>query len=266
MPLRAFLFQDRIGYCQQFSGAMALMLRMVGIPARVATGFAPGTPLADDKGFEVTDLEAHSWVEVYFDGIGWLPFDPTPPTNPASLEIRGGASFGIDVGDLGGAAAEKARERARAKASAGGPGSGVGGGGGPLSPPLGFAAALSAALLLVPPLRSLRHRRLPPATAADLEASELRRLLRRTGWARGSATMLTVEGRLWHAHHGAAAAYVRRFRERIYSAADAPRPTLAERRRMRRDLAAGAGFASRLRLLALVPPGAPRRRRSREPE
>jgi transglutaminase-like putative cysteine protease len=262
LPLRAFLFQDRIGYCQQFSGAMALMLRMVGIPARVATGFAPGTPLADGKGFEVTDLEAHSWVEVYFDGIGWLPFDPTPPTNPASLEIRGGASFGIDAGDLGGAAAEKARERARAKASAGGPDARAGGGGGPLSPPLGIAAALSASLFLVPPIRSLRHRRLPPADAADLETTELRRLLQRTGWAQGSATMLAVEGRLWHAHHGAAAAYVRRYRERIYSTAGAPRPTLAERRRMRRDLSAGAGLVSRLRLLALVPPGAPRRRRS----
>ncbi|MCB0874915.1 MAG: hypothetical protein KDB46_01855 [Solirubrobacterales bacterium] len=264
LPLRAFLFRDRIGYCQHFSGAMALMLRMVGIPARVATGFAPGTPLADGKGFEVTDLEAHSWVEVYFDGVGWLPFDPTPPTTPASLEVRGGASFGLGAGDLGGAAVEKARERARAKASAGGLDPGGGGEGGSSLPPLGIAAALSAALLVVPPIRTLRHRRLPPADAAGLEAAELRRLLRRTGWAQGSATMLAVEGRLWHAHHGAAAAYVRRFRERIYDTTDVPPPTLAERRRMRRDLSAGAGFISRLRLLALVPPGAPRRRRRGE--
>jgi hypothetical protein len=263
LPLPAFLFHDRTGYCQQFSGAMALMLRMVGIPARVATGFAPGTPLADGKGFEVTDLEAHSWVEVYFDGIGWLPFDPTPPTTPASLEIRGGASFGLGAADLGGAAAEKARERGSAKASAGGANAGGGEDGGSSVPPLGIAAAISAALLVVPPIRSLRHRRMRPADAADLEAAELRRLLQRTGWARGSATMLMVEGRLWHAHHGAAAAYVRRFRERIYSSADAPRPSLGERRRMRRDLASGSGLRSRLLILALVPPGAPRRQRSR---
>ena len=63
-PLRAFLFRDRIGYCQQFSGAMALMLRMVGIPARVASGFSPGTP--ESGTYLVTDFDAHSWDEVYF--------------------------------------------------------------------------------------------------------------------------------------------------------------------------------------------------------
>src|ERR671923_814889 len=61
-PLRAFLFKDRTGYCQQFSGAMALMLRMVGIPSRVASGFSPGAPKRGGGGFVVRDFDAHSWV------------------------------------------------------------------------------------------------------------------------------------------------------------------------------------------------------------
>ena len=67
-PLPAFLFRDKVGYCQQFSGAMALMLRMLGIPARVAAGFTPGSYNADTKEYRVRDLDAHSWVEVWFDG------------------------------------------------------------------------------------------------------------------------------------------------------------------------------------------------------
>ena len=70
LPLDAFLFRDRIGYCQQFSGAMALLLRMDGIPARVAAGFAPGIPDPNTKEYRVRDLDAHSWVEVWFDRIG----------------------------------------------------------------------------------------------------------------------------------------------------------------------------------------------------
>ena len=82
--LPAFLFEDRFGYCQQFSGAMALMLRMSGIPARVATGFSPGAPDEDQEDrYIVEDLDAHSWVEAYFPRIGWITFDPTPADSPA---------------------------------------------------------------------------------------------------------------------------------------------------------------------------------------
>ena len=88
-PLNAFLFQDKIGYCQQFSGAMALMLRMSGIPARVATGFSPGSLNRDTGEYRVRDLDAHSWVEVYFNGIGWVTFDPTPPAAPADRAGQG---------------------------------------------------------------------------------------------------------------------------------------------------------------------------------
>lgn len=75
-PLVSFVETTRAGYCQHFAGAMAVMLRMLGIPARVAVGFTAGTW----KGgvWTVTDYQAHAWVEAWFAGYGWLTFDPTP--------------------------------------------------------------------------------------------------------------------------------------------------------------------------------------------
>jgi transglutaminase-like putative cysteine protease len=75
-PLEVFVRQTRAGYCQHFAGAMALMLRLLGVPARVAVGFTSGT--RDGDAWVVTDHEAHAWVEVWFAGLGWIPFDPTP--------------------------------------------------------------------------------------------------------------------------------------------------------------------------------------------
>ena len=66
------------GYCQHFAGAMALMLRYLGIPARVAAGFSSGVYDEERKQWTVYDRDAHTWVEVWFNGYGWLPFDPTP--------------------------------------------------------------------------------------------------------------------------------------------------------------------------------------------
>jgi transglutaminase-like putative cysteine protease len=75
-PLVAFVTRTKAGYCQHFAGAMAAMLRMLGIPSRVAVGFTSGRH--DDDTWVVTDHDAHAWVEVWFAGIGWVPFDPTP--------------------------------------------------------------------------------------------------------------------------------------------------------------------------------------------
>ena len=75
-PLVGFVVDTRAGYCQHFAGAMALMLRLLGIPARVAAGFVPGH--YHDGTWTVTDHDAHTWVEVWFRGYGWLAFDPTP--------------------------------------------------------------------------------------------------------------------------------------------------------------------------------------------
>ena len=74
-PLVGFVVDTRTGYCQHFAGAMALMLRLLGIPARVAAGFVPGH--YHDGTWTVTDHDAHTWVEVWFRGYGWLAFDPT---------------------------------------------------------------------------------------------------------------------------------------------------------------------------------------------
>jgi protein-glutamine gamma-glutamyltransferase len=80
-PLAYFLFQKRAGHCEYFAAAMTVMLRTLGIPARYINGFQTGeyNDIAGD--FVVRASDAHSWVEAYFPGFGWLTFDPTPPSN-----------------------------------------------------------------------------------------------------------------------------------------------------------------------------------------
>ena len=77
-PLVDFINNTKQGYCQHYAGAMTLMLRLLGIPSRVAVGFTSGTYDKDDKEWVVSDSNAHAWVEVYFPRFGWIPFDPTP--------------------------------------------------------------------------------------------------------------------------------------------------------------------------------------------
>jgi Transglutaminase-like superfamily/TgpA N-terminal domain len=83
-----FMIRSHRGYCQTFSGAMALVLRLHGIPARVAVGFLPGKPATSSSDtYIVNDHDAHAWVEVYFPQYGWIPFEPTPGSHlpsPAS--------------------------------------------------------------------------------------------------------------------------------------------------------------------------------------
>ena len=76
-PYAAFLFQTDTGYCQHFAGAMAVLLRFNGVPARVAVGFSSGKQTKDGA-FIVSRNDAHAWVEAYFPGVGWVQFDPTP--------------------------------------------------------------------------------------------------------------------------------------------------------------------------------------------
>ncbi len=67
---------SRRGYCEQYAAAMAVMLRFADVPSRVALGYTPGQQNAGE--WTVTTDDAHAWVEAYFEGIGWVPFDPTP--------------------------------------------------------------------------------------------------------------------------------------------------------------------------------------------
>jgi hypothetical protein len=72
-----FLFELQEGYCDYYASAMVVMARSVGIPARLASGYVQGTYNYEDRRWVVTEQEGHSWVEVYFDGIGWVEFEPT---------------------------------------------------------------------------------------------------------------------------------------------------------------------------------------------
>jgi hypothetical protein len=86
----AFL-HDRRGYCVQFASAYAVMARSLGIPARVAVGFTPGTK-GDDGRYHVTAHDAHAWPEIWLSGLGWTHmFDPTPPAGTGL--VAGGSAL-----------------------------------------------------------------------------------------------------------------------------------------------------------------------------
>jgi hypothetical protein len=258
-PLSAFLFQDRIGYCQQFSGAMALMLRMDGIPARVATGFSPGSFNHATKEYEVRDLDAHSWVEVWFTGIGWVPFDPTPSLAPAGSQsstrdsasaARGGTS------DSNGASFRAGTPEASGAGAATGNSDGshlwilvVG---------LGALGTLAfAGLWLAGTLRARPHF----AATDEGAVQELRTALERLGYRYPARTTLSeLEHRLRVTNGAPAARYVRRLRTLRYAPpGKAQPPGHRERRELRRALTAGGGPIARLRGLVVLPPH-PRRR------
>ncbi|SFW76476.1 transglutaminase TgpA family protein [Amycolatopsis australiensis] len=74
--LADFILNGKRGFCEQFASAMAVMLRVAGIPSRVAIGFTPGVPVNDH--LSITTQDAHAWVEAYFGAKGWVTFDPTP--------------------------------------------------------------------------------------------------------------------------------------------------------------------------------------------
>ncbi|NUQ76770.1 MAG: DUF3488 domain-containing protein [Polyangiaceae bacterium] len=82
-PLDHFLFESKRGHCEFYSTAMAVMLRTVGVPSRNVTGFIGGTWNRFGRFYAVRQGDAHSWVEVYIDGRGWITYDPTPPADAA---------------------------------------------------------------------------------------------------------------------------------------------------------------------------------------
>jgi hypothetical protein len=259
VPLMAFLEDDKRGYCQQFSGTMALMLRMAGIPARVAAGFSPGSYNKDTREYRVRDLDAHSWVEVWFSGIGWVPFDPTPARSPAQSQSSALATSAAaaDAGEVklsrqGAAASDRVTD-------SGGSGGDTGGSGwilpGLLLLLVGVPLALGAVMVGV---RVARLRLLSPDELAEVQLSELRRALVRLGWELPeSTTLLGLEGRLGRLAGPSSKAYAEALRANRYDPRAPAGPSLHGRRALRRELSRG-GVVERLRGLVAIPPGAPR--------
>lgn len=102
-----FLFEEQRGYCEQFASSLAVMARSLGIPARIATGYAPGEYNPFTGLYEVRAEDAHAWVEVYFPGYGWSAFDPTPTDDATPWEyqsvsnIQGGKALAFLLGKTG---------------------------------------------------------------------------------------------------------------------------------------------------------------------
>ena len=260
-PLRSFLFDERTGYCQQFSGAMALMLRMSGIPSRVVSGFSPGTPDPDDKDrYLVQDLDAHSWVEAYFPTIGWITFDPTPPSAPATGRTN---DLSFDAGGLGLGGGDQGQNRRKgftppetrpdvAASSAAFPvwtlpaGIGI------------LGLIVLAAAVAITTIRRFRYSRLSPAAAADAHLRELPLALNRLGWPiKTNETLLALDRRLARYRKEAAAHYVAKLRAGRFSPTNDGTPTLTDRRALRDDLVGRNGLRSRLSGLLALPPGGP---------
>ncbi|MBV8728685.1 MAG: DUF3488 domain-containing protein [Acidobacteriia bacterium] len=97
-PLADFLFVRRKGYCEHFASAMAIMLRTLGIPARLATGFQNGIYNPFSELWVVRASDAHSWVEAWIPRHGWSTFDPTPPDpNPPGFALFSKLELYVDA-------------------------------------------------------------------------------------------------------------------------------------------------------------------------
>jgi transglutaminase-like putative cysteine protease len=265
-PLPAFLSEDRAGYCQQFSGAMALMLRMLGIPSRVSTGFAPGGRDPERNNFLVDDTDAHDWVEVFFPRIGWVTFDPTPGAAPAATQLDDNA-LGVtkpgpssDSGGAPGVPDVRGGDTPATQPSVAGPRGPGGQASGPGTATLLAGGAATAALVAATgyAIRRRRRNRMDPDQLAGAELRELDRALERLGAPLPpGTTLLRAEGELEELAGGPAASYAAALRERRYRRPDSDPPGVEERRALRRALLQAAGWRSIVRVVQAVPPGGP---------
>lgn len=95
-PLEEFLFFQKRGYCEYYASAMVMMLRSVGIAARLVTGFLPGEWNEPGRYYLIRQSDAHAWVEVYFPGGRWLTFDPTPSAPPSGVALLNAVAAYVD--------------------------------------------------------------------------------------------------------------------------------------------------------------------------
>ncbi|HEY1520704.1 MAG TPA: transglutaminase-like domain-containing protein [Solirubrobacteraceae bacterium] len=251
-PLVTFLTLNHLGYCQQFAGSMALMLRMGGIPARVVTGFTSGSYDSTSQQWLVTDVDAHAWVEAWFPHYGWVSFDPTPAAAPARggrAPITATGSFNSEgelthpnlrVGHATGATGTTTTVHSSSSLDT------------VLLATLGVLAVLFAIALFA-------WRRTAPLGPDDMLA-ELERALRRSGRPiTDGVTLAAVERRFRTSPE--AARYVRALRmARFGGGSDVP--TLGQRRALRAQLRAGLGLGGAARALWALPPR-PKRARGR---
>ncbi len=250
VPLDAFLFVDRAGYCQQFSGAMALLLRMGGVPARVATGFSPGALDRERQEYVVRDTDAHSWVEVYIPGSGWVAFDPTPSEAPArSRDLAAPPALPRDTpADPGPSQQRDLEPEPVGPTPAEDPGTDgatvprwvfvLGG--------LGLLGGAVAALLVG------RRRRARQRAPVEMALGDLDRAMRRVGHPLPADTTLGALGRRFAG--SAAEPYIRALeRARYGDGTGAPGPR--ERAGLRRVLGARGGPFGRLKAWWALPPG-----------
>ncbi len=248
-PLESFLFGQGRGYCEQFSGAMALMLRMDGIPARVGAGFRAGVFDPATGSWHVRGVDAHSWVEVFFTGIGWVSFDPTPAQSFA--QHTGGGEAVSRVVQLGRPPSNHSAQLAASVVTA--PARPTARPRGQIGPfALGIALVLSLALAGA---FGVGHLRLHRALAGDGERllAELRRGMALVPGYGPALTLARLERELDDDGRVEAAAYVRRLRALRYAPLGAADPSSVRgRAQLRRALGVSGG---RLRALRAFPPG-----------
>ncbi|MDA0178903.1 transglutaminase-like domain-containing protein [Solirubrobacter phytolaccae] len=260
-PLDFFINVSHQGYCQHYAGAMAVMLRMAGIPARVATGFSPGGYSESKKAWVVRDTDAHAWVEVWFDQYGWVTLDPTPAATPArsrvaatlttpqsSPSVSPDSGSSATTGDPGEANPRAVRPELQVGSSDGSTTDDSAG-----VPRwlvwfglivLGLAAVLAVVLFV---------RRPRGETPMDRAIAEVEDALRRVGRPVTTGTTLTqLEGRLG-SHSPEVAAYLRALASGRYAPVP-ERPSRSGRRALRRALAQGLGFGGTVRALWAMPP------------
>jgi hypothetical protein len=227
---------------------MALLLRMGGVPARVASGFSPGKLDRSRDEFIVRDLDAHSWVEAYFPGYGWITFDPTPAVAPARSQVdESGGGDAAGAGTRGeSVAGDRPGEGPGGQAAAGG----RDGGADPVV--VGVLGLLAAALVVGGGMTVVRRGRVPGGPLGP-DVAELQRALHRTGRTPPpSTTLAALEASLGGSQ--GARAYLRAVRRSRFAGRDEG-PTAAERRALRHELATGLGLRGRLRAWWALPPG-----------